>query len=332
MPKAQFLDGTEVFSGWRDNLRSGKGPVLYAHAFPYPEIGPGRVALIGGPPACGKTALVTVMMIEALRFQPDLRVLVANCEMSPESLLDRQLARLSGIDAELVRYRRFGPEHEEPLSIGMATLESIMDRIAFLKPPYDTGNLADAYDAFSADVMVVDYIQRFTIASEDSEARHRVNRLMDHLRMFADAGAAVITVSAVGRSRDKAGRSSYAGGDLSLASFRETSELEYGADDALILAPVDGADPESDVVRLSHLKARHGRQVTQDFRFDGRFQSFSLLTGEAMPSSSPPPAAARPVGDSRPSVAEALRALWDRHPAAADDDPLPESGQESGHV
>jgi replicative DNA helicase len=101
---------------------TGTGPVLYRHAFPYPEIGPGLVTLVGGAPGGGKTALTTLMGIEMLRFQPELRVLMANCEMSPEALMNRQLSRLSGIDAEVVRHRRFGPEHEERLPAGLATL------------------------------------------------------------------------------------------------------------------------------------------------------------------------------------------------------------------
>ena len=62
---------------------------------------------------------------------------------------------------------------------------------------------------------------------------------MGSLRQFADAGVAIIVVAALARSKDAKGRSSYNDG-LSLASFRETSELEYGADDAFVLAPDDG--------------------------------------------------------------------------------------------
>ena len=62
---------------------------------------------------------------------------------------------------------------------------------------------------------------------------------MGLVRQFADAGVAVLVVAALARGRDSKGRSSYSEG-LGLASFRETSELEYGADDAFILLPDDG--------------------------------------------------------------------------------------------
>lgn len=315
--QARFVTGSHVFGRWREDVTTGKGPVLYQHAFPFPEIGPGLVTLIGGAPGGGKTALTCMMGIEMLRFQPELRLLMANCEMSPEALLNRQLARLSGVDAEVVRYRRFGPEHDVPVATGLATLGAVIDRMAFMSPPYDIANVFHTGDAFGADVVIVDYIQRFADPKEDVEARHRVNRTMDYLRKCADMGVAVIVVSAVGRTRDKAGRSSYTGDGLSLASFRETSELEYGADDALILSPFDDDDP--DLIRLSHLKARHGRQVTQEFRFDRSVQSFHLLAGAAV-STPREPSYARTsgVGGGGASISDSLRRLWDSHPLATE--------------
>ena len=66
---------------------------------------------------------------------------------------------------------------------------------------------------------------------------------------------------------------------MSLASFRESSELEFGADDAFILAPLDDAKP--DVVRLAHLKSRHSAARTIDLRFDRDRQAFALIDGSA---------------------------------------------------
>lgn len=328
--RARYAAGNQVFAAWQEDLRSGRGPVLYQHVAPYPEIGPGLVALIGGAPAGGKTAFATMMGIEMLRFHADLRLLMANCEMSPEALLNRQLARLSGVDAELIRHRRLGSEHQERIATGLATLESILDRVAFMNAPYDIGNVVATADAFGADVLIIDYIRRFSVPTEDTEARHRVNRTMDYLRQFANAGVAVIVVSAVGRTKDRAGRSSYTGDGLNLASFRETSELEYGADDALILAPVDDADPT--VVRLSHLKSRHGRQVTQDFHFNRSVQSFSLISSSSSTSAAPE-SFPRIAGGTRTvrqtSITEELRLLWESNAAAGEGDTQPD-GPEAG--
>ena len=92
-PTAKFLTGDAVFAGWRDNVLTGTGPVMFPHTLPVPEISPGHVTLLGGAPGAGKTALVMSCIVEALRHTPTLRALVANVEMSPAALLDRQLAR-----------------------------------------------------------------------------------------------------------------------------------------------------------------------------------------------------------------------------------------------
>ena len=309
---ARFITGESLFADWSDNVHSGTGPVLYRHAFPFPEIGPGLVTMIGGAPAAGKTTFSMQMGVEMVRFNPEIRLLICNCEMTPAALMDKTLSRLSGIDAHDVRHRRFGEEHADRLAAALATIETFVDRIAFMTAPFDIRNVAATADATGADVIVIDYIQRFTIPSDDSEARHRVNRMMDYLRRFASAGVAVVVISAVGRSRDRAGRSSYASEGLSLASFRESSELEFGADDALILAPVDVDDPE--VVRLAHLKARHGMQVTQDLMFDRRVQSFSLIDPAPVAPSTPSVAPRR-----RTSLAAEIRLLWESSAPAADD-------------
>lgn len=311
MLSARYITGEQLFGEWHESVRSGSGPVLYRHAFPFPEIGPGLVTLIGGAPGAGKTTFCTQIGVEMVRFNPGLRVLVCNCEMTPGALMDKTLARLSGIDAHDVRHRRFGQEHQDRLDAALATIETFAGRLAFMSAPFDIRNVAAAADAFNADVIIIDYIQRFTIPSDDSEARHRVNRTMDYLRQFASAGVAVIVISAVGRSRDRAGRSSYASEGLSLASFRETSELEFGADDALILAPV--SEDEPDTVRLSHLKARNGMQVTQDFLFDRRVQAFSLL--EPAEATLPMPSV---TSQRRASLAAEIRVLWEASDAATE--------------
>jgi replicative DNA helicase len=101
------------------------------------------------------------------------------------------------------------------------------------------------------------------------EARQRPS-----FRQFADAGVAIIIVAALARSTDAKGRSSYTDG-LGLASFRETSELEYEADDAFILEPDDLEVASSSRVILKHLKSRHGEARDITLRFDWMHQRFT---------------------------------------------------------
>lgn len=319
----RFVAGADLFRAWSEDVRTGTGPVLYRHAFPYPEIGPGLVTLIGGAPASGKTTLCNQIGVEMLRFNPRVRILFCNCEMAPSALMDKTLARLAGLDAHDIRHRRIDEAHQERVATAMATIAEICDRMAFMTAPFDIRNVAASADAFGANVLVLDYIQRFTIPTSDAEARQRLNRVMDYLRQFAAAGVAVLAISAVGRGRDKQGRASYASDTLTLASFRDTSELEFGADDALILSAPDPEFP--DRVRLAHLKARHGMQVSQELDFDRRVQSFSLcdapVQGAASASSGGQP-------PRRSSLASEIRLLWESCDAGADEAQDPEDGQQ----
>jgi replicative DNA helicase len=329
---AKFVTGEAVFTGWRDDVLTGTGPVVLPHTLPTPEISPGHVVLLGGAPGAGKTALVMQCVVEALRHTPTLKALVANVEMSPAALLDRQLARLSGVEGGVIRHRRFTAEHADRLDAGLATVESFVDRLAFLEPPFDLANVAHAADAHGADVIVLDYLQRIMPPGDVADPRLRANAVMDMLRLFAGQGCAVLALSAVGRSRDNAGRSTYAAGSMSLASFRDSGELEYGGDDCFLLAPVDDANPN--VVRLSHLKCRHGAQRTVDLNFDRARQAFTLLDDAVDARSAPAPArgkrgrkpkGATPHAEFSP---EQLAALWRSTPAAPADAVAGDGGDE----
>jgi replicative DNA helicase len=304
MADAFYQSAADVLAGWRDDVLTGKPPTLYpigAGELARVEVGPGLVTLIGGAPGAGKTAFTMQAVTDALRLTPTLRAVVCNIEMPPAVLLDRQLARLSGVDLRTIRYRQLGDEHAGRIGDAMKTLGTLAERLAFVRPPFDLANVAATADAFGAELLLLDYIQRIPPPGEHGDRRGAVDATMDYLRQFADAGVAVIVVSAVGRGKDSKGRSSYAGDALSLASFRESSELEFGADDAFILVP-DG----DDTVTLRHLKARHGEARDLPLTFSGAFQRFT------------PADASSPVGPAKGKLQSALDALWAR--SASDDE------------
>ena len=313
MSQAQFVSLEALIEQWSHNVVHGDPPVRYpigSDDLDRIEVGPGLVTLLGGAPGAGKTAFAMQATIDALRLTPGVRALVCNVEMPPDALLDRQLARLSGVPLTRIRHRQFDQQQLDRLDRGIATLGSVADRLCFLRPPFDLGNVAAAADQFEASLLVLDYIQRITPPGEDAEARSRVNRTMDYLRRFADAGVAVIVISAVGRTRDGRGRSSYSGEGLNLASFRESSELEFGADDAFIIHP-DQDDAEGSMVRLKHLKSRYGECRTLMLEFDRYCQHFACVQAAA---EAPPSTAG---ADHR----EGLAALWDQtSPAPEEDD------------
>jgi replicative DNA helicase len=211
-------------------------------------------------------------VIDALRLTPELRAVVVNVEMPATVLLDRQLSRLSGIDLHSIRHRLFTAEHSERLEAGLATLEELIDRLCFCLPPFSLDNIAATVDEFGAELVVIDYIQRIAPPGEHVDKKGSIDAMMNYLRLFADAGCAVLALAAIGRTKDRQGRSSYANEGLNLASFRESSELEFGADNAYILMP-DATEPST--ITLKCFKARHGEVKDIVTTFDAPRQSFS---------------------------------------------------------
>jgi replicative DNA helicase len=307
---ASFVTAADAFHDWRDNVLTGEPPTLYPIGtgdLARLEIGPGLVTLIGGAPGAGKTAFVMQGVTDALRITPTLRALVCNIEMPAGVLLDRQLSRLAGIDLGTIRHRRFTAEHADRLDQALNTLETLADRLCFVRPPFTLENVAAAADAFHADLLLLDYIQRIAPPGQHSDKRSSVDATMNYLRQFADAGTAVIVVAAVSRSKDNKGRSSYDGVGLNLASFRESSELEFGADDAFILTPE--ADSETVIVR--HLKARHAQAIDLALHFDRRLQRFTIADSPAKRPTAKPKETRR--------LSATLSALWNRTDAATDE-------------
>jgi replicative DNA helicase len=293
----------DLLGSWRDDLMTGERPPRWAvgpPVFDSIEMGPGIVMLLGGAPGAGKTALAMQWTLDALRLSPELRALVVNVETAPKVLLDRQLARLSGIPLATVRNRELDELHGERLDSGIEAVEAIADRLAFLAPPFDLPSIATAADDFGADLLVLDYAQRID-SGPHADKRNAVNVLMDYLRRFAAADIGVLALAAVGRTKDSRGRSSYAAEGLGLASFRESSELEFGCDSAYMLSRGSRTD-EAD---LRCLKNRHGEPIDLRLRFDGSLQRFETRDDFATFSGLP--------------ARQALTELWTKSTASEED-------------
>jgi replicative DNA helicase len=314
MANARYLSASDALPDWRDAVLSGTPPKVYpvgVGGLAGLEIGPGLVTLFGGAPGAGKTALVMQLIFDALRLTPDLRAVVCNVEMAPTALLDRQLARLSGVSLSLIRHRKLTEAHAARIDQALETLEPLAERLAFVRPPFDLSNVAATADDFGAGLIALDYVQRIAPPGDHGDRRGSVDATMGYIREFADADVAVMVVAAVARSKDSKGRSSYAEG-LGLASFRESSELEFGADDAFILVP-DPRNPGD--VTLRHLKSRHGEPKDVNLSFDGRLQRFSSAG-----------AACGAKANSR-KVRESLAAPWG-HAEHSGDETEAEGGEE----
>jgi replicative DNA helicase len=277
MSNATYVSGADLFASWRQGIEVGQPSKTWSvgQTFDHVEVGPGRVILVGGAPGSGKTALIMQWAFDALSLDSGLRVVVANVEMSPAALLNRQLARLSGVELTKIRKRQFGPDDPAKLAKGFERIGRVLDRLAFVLRPNDLDRIAGAVDDFAADLIVLDYIQRIDPPGRFNSTREKINGLMSFMRTFANAGRGLVAASALTRSGK--GKSSYAGKHLGLASFRESSELEYGADDCFLLYPSEeDADPADSVrlMTLDHAKSRDGETQDAVLKFHRPFQRF----------------------------------------------------------
>ena len=275
-----LIRGDELFSSWRRELLSGTPPISWAladEASPLNAIqaGPGRVTALGGQPGSGKTAIVMQLITDGLRLSDELRVLIANVEMAPGVLMDRQLSRLSGIDLNIIQERKFQSDHTERLNVGLTELESICGRLGFVEGPFTFENVAAAADELEPQILVLDYLQRFQSSASSDDRRGGLDQSMSLVRKFADAGSCVFVVSALSRQKNSQGRSGYDAETLTMAAFRDSSEIEFGVDDAYILTT--GKEPSERV--LKHLKSRNGKCRDIALEFDGAIQRFSGASG-----------------------------------------------------
>jgi replicative DNA helicase len=289
----------ELLPDWFDDLQSGKQPVRWECGLPL-EITPGQLMLLAGAPGAGKTAFSVQVIVDALRMNPDLRGLIANVEMSPADLLDRSAARIGGVPLAAIRERQLTAEALERLATAREELAAIADRLAFAES-YDLRTIAADADTHEADILLLDYIQRIRPAAAKEGDRENLDSLVDGLRKMATAGAFVLCISAVSRQRDAKGKATYS--DLGLASFRGSSELEFGADSAFILEPAD--DTGRTVLRCH--KNRHGEPVDLPLRFRRKFQRFDSddSNGPAAAGDAGNNGAARP-----PKLFAELAGLW----------------------
>jgi replicative DNA helicase len=266
----KIVTGADLLGTWLTEVTSGTPPVRYTVPSPFEllDVRPGRLMLFGGQPGGGKTAALMQIGIDLLRADPAARLLVANVEMTPALLVERVASRLSGVPLTAIADRTLTVEQTDRLRIAVAALAPVACRLAFLEAPYTLEHVAEAGDEFKPGVLVLDYIQRFGVGGpKTTDKREQLDTAVATLRGFCDAGAAVLVAAAVARQSGRTG-SNYA--NLSLASFRGSSELEYGCDAAYVLVP-DGAGG----VNFQCEKNRYGPTTDIATRFDGAVQTFT---------------------------------------------------------
>ena len=264
----KFTTAATLFGSWLAEVESGEPPVRFELQPPFAgvDLRPGRLGMFGGAPGSGKTAALLQMGTDLLRRNDGAKLLVCNVEMHPACLLERVASRLSGVPLTAIQNRTLTAEELDRVRTALTALEPVAGRLAFLSDPYTLEHVAAAGTDFGANVLVLDYIQRIGVGDGSKDKREQLETAATVCRRFCDAGAVVLVASAVSRQKGNTG-SNYSG--LNLASFRGSSELEYGADFAFLFVPGEG-----DTVTLECGKNRYGDPTDIVTAFDKPTQTF----------------------------------------------------------
>ena len=212
-------------------------------------LSPGRLIGVGGSPGLGKTALLCGWVFDALTHDRNLRALIANVEVKPELLTERELSRRSGTPLGLITdcVALVSPCADR-LRQSVDELRGAADRLLFV----ERGDLAaveqDA-ELFGARLVLIDYVQRFSPSGScGRDAVARTDAVLSSLRVLANdrpsGGRCVLFAYALHRQAAR-----YGGG---MSGGRNTSEIEYAADQLFTLESRAGA------LVLKHHKNRHG--------------------------------------------------------------------------
>ncbi|MFO0821973.1 MAG: DnaB-like helicase C-terminal domain-containing protein [Gemmataceae bacterium] len=272
---ATFTTGADLFGSWFADVERGEPPTRYTLPDPFAalDIRPGRLILFGGAPGAGKTAAMLQVGIDMLRMNDTARLMIANVEMVPRAFVERIASWLSAVPLTAIADRTLTPDQLGRVRAAVSALAPVAARLAFLDAPFSLEHVAAAGTAFGANVLMIDYIQRVSVGDGKGEKREQLETAATVLRRFCDAGAAALVASAVSRQKSQSG-STYKG--LNLASFRGSSELEFGCDSAYLFTPSDGFDPEKGgPVTLECGKNRYRAPADIVTSFDTTTQTFT---------------------------------------------------------
>lgn len=229
--------------------------------------GPKKITVIGAPPGTGKTALAQQIVFDALSEDPSLKLWIANCEMEITDLLKRELSRISGVAHKRIRDASYDDAELSRLLDAAEQLKDLCPRCMHMVPPFD-GISLEKLLLEDPGILIVDYLQKFR--ASEADARMGVDEVIKTLRKLAMEGWAILAMRAT--SRQMKGHDPES---LTLASFKESGEIEFNADAAYLLR--DTQQSLSERVRnldLECVKNRSGALHKIELLFCGDYMRF----------------------------------------------------------
>lgn len=259
-----FCSAQDLLKKYIDKIQSGTLPQLLRQhqALDGIEIGQGLITIIGAPPGAGKTALASQVMFDACELDENLQAYIVNAEMGFDSLVRRQLTKMTRIKSDNIRFGNLTTDELRSIQESAVELAKRLDRVSVYQDP-DLSALVDLLDQ-PPGLVIVDYLQKF--APADKDVRAGVNVVVNVLRKLANHGHAILALSATKRAQN----GKHEAKELGLSSFKESGEVEFNADSAYVLkddGPIDEECKYIRIVTLAHVKNRHGAKVDRQLEF-----------------------------------------------------------------
>ncbi len=246
-------------------------------SWPIPEFNselyaePGDFIIFGGRPSTGKSAFAVQC---AWHWAQRVKVGFFSFETSSEKLFDRQMsmiARISMSDIKRNTINDAGWQKVANLNQDIVSANLELIRAAGMS----------AADIRAMTVMkgykliIIDYLQLIQSTGENRTAQ--VTNISIALHTLAQSlGVTVVALSQLARQNPQ-------GGELGMASLRESGQIEQDADIVMILKLANEKEPSGDRV-LDVAKNKEGTCPAIKLAFDGQYQTFrkAQRTGETV--------------------------------------------------
>lgn len=226
----------------------------------------GDLILLGGYPSAGKTLLAVQF---ALCLSNTYRVGFFSLETSARKLTDRVMSHMSQIPLLKIKRRDLNDADWEAIaaaSAGLSKLQfSIIEASGMSVHDIQAVSLNQRFD-----IIFVDYLQ---LINEKGKDRYEtVTNISQRLHTFSQSsGVAVIALSQLSRPEKQTGKPK----PPTMASFRESGQIEQDADVAFILYPSDPDNNYSTRI-LKIAKNKEGEKAKIEFDFDGATQTMRV--------------------------------------------------------
>jgi len=269
----------------REAILTRRKPILWSlgDGFGAVDIGPNLILTLTAPSNEGKSALSMQWAFNALYLNPSLRVMIANCEMPTDKVIEREISRQAKVYCSSIHHRTFRDDDEkDKIEYAIEKIAKVADRIRFFNDDNITTEadelpwramLDEAHN--TCDLLIIDYLQTYAQPPSGMDERTAINNFMRDVKMLANNGKGIIIVSSVNRLI--ATKKTRSDADM-MASGSGSSGIEYKADNQYFLSRKNDDDGK-EKVQLRQTKSRYGQRIHLSLRHIPHFHTFEVIPG-----------------------------------------------------